>query len=452
MASPLKAHVVVGALPFISHFTPMKTLAQHLVALGYQVTFIGGGTFRKAIEDIGATPSVPAGWENFTEESMTAAVQESQKPRPGGGPVPPVNIVASTWFQAQIPTQFEAVQEILKLSQAENPSRPVILLPETSFLVSLPFLLGAPGLQPKGVISVGNIPILTISKDTAPPSSGLVPDSSPEGRIRNEKLNNAYFDSCAPLRPHLNEMLRQLGAKEITQQRQNAVMDLSTIFLQLCPPSLEFSRSDAPPTLRFTGGLPRRESKVSDPSELPDWWSDISNGSKPTKIIAVSQGTITLDFKALIIPTLEALKSVPDILIIAALGKRGASLPTSYIIPENARVADWIPFDALLPLSDVFVTNGGYGSFQNALANGVPLVIAPPFFADKRDIAARVEWSGTGVNLRTGMPSEEELREGVLRVLQEEGFKRRALEVREEIEALDPMRIITGAIDEVAAL
>jgi UDP:flavonoid glycosyltransferase YjiC (YdhE family) len=80
--------------------------------------------------------------------------------------------------------------------------------------------------------------------------------------------------------------------------------------------------------------------------------------------------------------------------------------------------------------------------------NGVPIVIAPPFFADKRDIAARVEWSGTGVNLPTETPSEEELREGVLRVLQEEGSRKRAVEVKGEIEGFDIMAIIAGAIDE----
>jgi UDP:flavonoid glycosyltransferase YjiC (YdhE family) len=149
-------------------------------------------------------------------------------------------------------------------------------------------------------------------------------------------------------------------------------------------------------------------------------------------------------------PTLEALKDQHNILVVVALGKRGATLPAEYSIPKNARVADWIPFDLLLPLSDVFVTNGGYGSFQTALANGVPLVIAPPFFADKRDIAARVEWSGTGINLKTGTPTPQALKGAVLEVLRDGKYMKRVMEVKEEIEGYDPMAIITGAIDEVA--
>ena len=98
----------------------------------------------------------------------------------------------------------------------------------------------------------------------------------------------------------------------------------------------------------------------------------------------------------------------------------------------------------------MFVTNGGYGSFQNALAHGVPLVLAPPFFADKKDIAAIVEWSDTGVNLGTGTPTTEELKDGVLEVLRDGKYKERGLEVKKEIEGYDPMAIIAGAIDEVA--
>jgi UDP:flavonoid glycosyltransferase YjiC (YdhE family) len=166
--------------------------------------------------------------------------------------------------------------------------------------------------------------------------------------------------------------------------------------------------------------------------------------------VAVSQGTIATKPEALIIPTLEALKDENNILVIAALGKRDATLPAEYTVPKNARVADWIPFDSLLPLCDVFVTNGGYGSFQNAVANGIPLVIAPPFFADKRDIAARVEWSGIGINLGTGTPTPEALKDAVLEVFRDGKYRERVAEVKREIECYDPMAIIAGAIDEVA--
>ena len=63
----------------------------------------------------------------------------------------------------------------------------------------------------------------------------------------------------------------------------------------------------------------------------------------------------------------------------------------------------------------MFVTNGGYGGVQFALAHGVPVVVAPGK-EDKVEVAARVVWSGTGVNLRRQRPSRARVRRGVRQV------------------------------------
>ena len=54
------------------------------------------------------------------------------------------------------------------------------------------------------------------------------------------------------------------------------------------------------------------------------------------------------------------------------------------------------------------VTNGGYGGVQQALAHGVPLVVAGDS-EDKPEVAARVRWSGVGIDLRRGDPSPAQL-------------------------------------------
>ena len=52
------------------------------------------------------------------------------------------------------------------------------------------------------------------------------------------------------------------------------------------------------------------------------------------------------------------------------------------------------------------VTNGGYGAVQRAVSTGVPLVVAGNT-EDKPEVAARVAWSGAGINLRTGTPTAD---------------------------------------------
>ena len=62
------------------------------------------------------------------------------------------------------------------------------------------------------------------------------------------------------------------------------------------------------------------------------------------------------------------------------------------------------------------VTNGGYGAVQRALATGVPLVVAGDT-EDKPEVAARVAWSGAGIDLRTGAPTAKAVRHAVREVL-----------------------------------
>ena len=90
-------------------------------------------------------------------------------------------------------------------------------------------------------------------------------------------------------------------------------------------------------------------------------------------------------------------------------------------LPMNTFVADYIPHDLLLPKVDVMVTNGGYGAVQRALSTGVPLVVAGNT-EDKPEVAARVAWTGAGINLRTGTPTA-----GAVRARGARGAQRRPL-------------------------
>jgi UDP:flavonoid glycosyltransferase YjiC (YdhE family) len=106
----------------------------------------------------------------------------------------------------------------------------------------------------------------------------------------------------------------------------------------------------------------------------------------------VTQGTLAnRDFSELIEPALEALADL-DVLVVAALG-RDAQLAS---VPANARVAEFIPFARLLPHTSVLVSNGGYGTVQQALRHSVPMVLAG-VTEDKIEVTARTAWTGAAV-------------------------------------------------------
>jgi UDP:flavonoid glycosyltransferase YjiC (YdhE family) len=78
---------------------------------------------------------------------------------------------------------------------------------------------------------------------------------------------------------------------------------------------------------------------------------------------------VATDASELIAPTLRALE-FEDLFVVAA----GVEASDLEHVPGNARVERFIPFAALMPLVDAYVTNGGYGGVTIALANGVPVI------------------------------------------------------------------------------
>ena len=166
----------------------------------------------------------------------------------------------------------------------------------------------------------------------------------------------------------------------------------------------------------------------------PPPWAHELDGSR--KVVLVTQGTVANhNFNLLVGPTLAALANEPDVLVVATAGGR----PTDAIpgpVPFNARVSSYLPFEWLLPKVDVLVTNGGYGSVNQAMSFGIPLVTAG-LTEDKADVNARVAWSGVGINLATNEPSEEALRRAVRTVLDQPGYRLRARQMADEFAAID---------------
>jgi UDP:flavonoid glycosyltransferase YjiC (YdhE family) len=216
--------------------------------------------------------------------------------------------------------------------------------------------------------------------------------------------------------------------------------------MQLTVPSFEFPR-DIPATVNFIGTPPI----IPNQAPLPPWANDL-DGSR--KVVLVTQGTVANhNFGLLVAPTLAALASEPGVLVVATTGGRPVdAIPGP--IPGNARLASYLPFEWLLPKVNVLVTNGGYGSVNQAMSAGIPLVTAG-LTEDKADVNARVAWSGMGVNLATNEPTPEALREAVRTVLDTYRYRARAKAMADEFRRIDTrseiVRIITQAVADFEA-
>jgi len=284
----------------------------------------------------------------------------------------------------------------------------------------------------------GVFPLSVSSRDTAPFGLGLPPSSTPVGRARNRLLNlltqRLAFGGCQ------RNFQRVIGEPDLAVPDMfylDALALLADRFLQLTVPGFEYPRSDLPPSVVFAGPvLPA----ASANAPLPDWWDNLDGRT----VVHVTQGTIdNHDLSSLIGPSLRALAE-EDVVTVAATGGRPiGAIPGP--LPDNARVAEFLPYDRLLPRVDVMVTNGGYGGVQYAIAHGVPLIVAGAS-EDKPEVAARVHWSGTGINLRTGRPTQPAIRTAVRSVLRGSSYRQRAADLGADMARYRPLDIIERSL------
>lgn len=298
-------------------------------------------------------------------------------------------------------------------------------------------------------MGIGVIPMTLSSRDTAPFGPGLPPPTSDEQRAQyaamGKQVGETFFANCQKT---WFEMFEEVGAKVPPMSLFDAPFHLQDRFLQMAPPSSEYPRSDAPDTIRFSGGIPKgAREPMTDP---PSFWQEITTNKGDRDVVLVCQGTIALNYNDLIIPTIKALKDRPNTIVVAVLGIKGKTLPEGTVIPDNARVADYISFDDILPHCSTFITNGGYGAFQHSISNGVPVVCGGTT-EDKPEVCSRVEWSGMGINLRTAQPTEKQLLEAVDEIIKNPKYSTRAKEMEAEMKEFDPISVVANNIDELAA-
>ncbi|PHH90566.1 hypothetical protein CDD83_3292 [Cordyceps sp. RAO-2017] len=437
------------SFPGEGHLNPVLRIASSMIQRGYDVAFLGSRGYQDRIRDAGAE-FFDMKWDMALAqaESMTAVV--GLPPGPERLAVQLVHV-----FYKDLHKRVQALSDTLAHLRAREPKRQIICVEDVVNMGTMPFRYGRP--LPAGFderprsIGISPTPLMAQSRDTAPFMLGLPPDSTESGRRRNEALNRLAIEgSLKPMTEAWTEALRACGCSaEPSGNPFDAWYTVNDACFLLCSPSLEYHRSDLSASVQFAGCLPRKDTGAS--FEYPPWWPEVvgsgrGTGGEARKVVFVSQGTVNNDWRQLLLPTLAALADRSDVIVVAALGYRGARLDEGVSVPSNARVSDYVPYDAILPHADVFVSNAGYGAFCHAVMNGVPSVFAGQT-EDKLEVSMRAEWAGFAHNLRTQTPTADELRDGVAKVLADARYKRRALELQRENEAMDCLSRIERQIE-----
>ena len=413
------AKIIIGALPITGELSPLLQLARGLAGRGHQVTVVTGSQFRPRVEDLGLAFTPVAGLADFGARLLG---EDPERARLAPGPEM-LNYDCIRNFVDPMPELHAVLQHLLE----QDPGQ--YLISNVQWLGALPTALGAPGLRPLKWVAVSAIPLFLSSDDTT--FFGPIPAGPGEdGKAANRAANAQFAMAMQPTQDRLAEVLESLGATQDCPVFTDAIYTVPDVAAALTVPGFEFERSDAPDSLHLVGVLPASSAADWQP---PHWWADL-DGSRP--VVVVTQGTIAnQDLSELIEPALAGLADL-DVIVVAALGREVSAL--SVPVPANARVAEFLPFDKLLPKADVYLTNGGLGGTQQAIAAGVPVIVAG-LTEDKPGVAARAAYHGLGINLQTATPTSEAVTAAVQSVLKDDEMRDNVRKLAQVYAAYDPL-------------
>jgi UDP:flavonoid glycosyltransferase YjiC (YdhE family) len=422
--------VLLASSPAMGHLHPLLGVGRMLVADGHQVMGLSSNFLRSRIESIGAEFRSFVPDADIDTRNIATLFPELKDFSPG--PELLRFILERGFVEFALP-QYESIKRTLQEFPAD------IIIGDHLMVGVLPLLLGPRSERPP-IVLLGTTYLIWRRDDGAPNDAGIPPATSDRESKDYATLARKYDEIVfGPVGSTLNAQLGRIGIAPLHMNLYDAMVELPDAYLQLTVPSFEFPRRELPPSVRFVGPLPITPNQAPVPAFAHDL-----DGSRKT--VLITQGTLTNDdFSELVLPAIEALAGQPDILVMVTTGGRSVdALPGPF--PENVRVAEYLPFEWAMSKIDAFVTNGGYGSLNQALSFGVPVVTAGTV-ADRGDVGARVAWAGTGINLATNAPTPDALRSAVRRVLDQPQFRERAALFAEEARSIDTRSTVLGILD-----
>ncbi|AYH13669.1 glycosyltransferase [Pectobacterium parmentieri] len=419
------AHILMAAMATPGHVYPLLSIARYLVELGNDVTLFSGALFREQAEAAGV------GFIPFSDE-IDFDYRHLEQHFPLRATLPPGNaqmaLALKNFFAAPIPLLDRQLRDALEKTHAD------LLIIENCFYGVLPLLFSEPRLP---VIAIGVTPLSYSTRDSVFYGPRIPPKLLPPDLSHEQLVDEETRGFLSDVQHVFNDVMVLAGGKPLEQPFMDALIGHCDRFLQLSTTELEYQRDDLPQSVRFIGPLSHHIAA----ERAPHWWA--SDDSRP--LIIVSQGTLAnVDLQQLIGPTLRALADLP-VRVLATTGGRSVDVLQASL-PENARVVSFLSYDDWLPKASIFITNGGYGSINSALKDGVPLIVAG-VGEDKQESAARVVFAKCGISLQTSTPSEQQIRQSVIEILEDPGYLQRAKWIKADYSSHDAFALINAEVN-----
>ena len=424
-----KKKILFATMPADGHFSPLTSLAKHLCDSGHDVRWYAGNSYGEKLKQL-QIPHYPfQKAKEVTAQNIDQVFPERKKLK---GQIQKLRFDLINYFILRAPEHYTDITAIYESFAFD------VLIADNCFAGSV-FVKEKMQIP---VVLIGIVPLCETSRELGPMGLGLVPPANIFEKIKCALLKKVA-DTMIFGKPNkvMWEMLAQHGIDHGRYNLFDLLIKKADLLLQSGTPGFEFKRSDIGRNVRFIGPvLP-----YAAASKRTFFFGE--KRKQYEKVILITQGTFEPDSSKLIVPALEALKDSDYLVIVTTTGNGTADLRKLY--PQaNILIEDFIPFNQVMPLADIFISNGGYGGVLLSIANKLPMVVAG-IHEGKNEINARVGYFKLGINLKTETPAVSAIRNAVEEVLYNDIYRQNTTELSEEFSRYNSVTLCGQYIDEL---
>ncbi|MFE1878082.1 activator-dependent family glycosyltransferase [Streptomyces sp. NPDC059496] len=211
----------------------------------------------------------------------------------------------------------------------------------------------------------------------------------------------------------------------------------------------QFTIDQLPVSLSPDDALPRlrmRFEPYGGPAVVPHWLWQQPDRPRVALTLGVSATEHADGYEISVQTVLDSLADL-DIEIVATLPKTEQAKLAR--IPDNARLVEYVPLQALAPTCSAVIHHAGFGTFLTMARHPVPQLLLPWDF-DGPVLARGAVRQGGSLAVRADRATADSVREGVLRLLHEPAFVDRAAALRDELAALPGPHDLVARLEQYA--
>jgi zeaxanthin glucosyltransferase len=413
------ARLGIFCLPWIGHLNPLSTLARELQDRGHEITFFQVADLADEVRVRGFQLEA-FGAREFPPGTFAERVRKLS--RLEGSPAMKASLDITTSQAAALFAEAPRLIERAKLD--------LWLVDHLEYGAST---LAACMKAPFVSVILG---LMRHREDGVPGFSGEPYTRDPAALDRDRRFEEAILAAAAPYREDVGAYRLKAGLGPFSFD--NLWSNLAQITQQ--PVEFEFPRRRLPACFHFTGPFARRSDRP--PAPFPWRWL---NG-KP--LIYASFGTVLSRNRRLHDALARAAANLNAQIVLSLGGAETAELPGE--LPENLLVVPYAPQLEILEKAALMITHAGMNSTLEGLAAGVPMV-AVPMANDQPGVAARIEWTGTGVRIPASECEPARLRQAIDTVIGDASFRESARKFQRIIEERNGLGRAADIIERVAA-